>query len=239
MKTSGPLILISILCFGASAFAQGNGDDLKQRLVQAQSKAENDAYTFTRTVRNDVTAGGNAEQTVNVERYDPTKPAHSRWTLVSVNGAPPSARALRKFSRKAHGRNALIDYRLPNFVGSPAVTTTDAQGRTVLRYSNLPMGSVFLMGIDVSDNSAVDVVVSEAGGAPFAEEVHLSVKPMRMMLVMKLRSFEATSRYGIGADGRPLLLAHTSDVSASAFGFNGHLQSVATYTDYRTIGAPQ
>ena len=239
MKPSVPLTLISILCFGANAFAQGNGDDLKQRLAQAQSRIENDTYTFTRTVRNDVTAGGNAEQTVNVETYDPTKPTDARWTLVSVNGAPPSAKALRKFSRKARGRNALVDYRLANFVGSPAVATTDAQGRTVLRYSNLPMGSVFLMSSDVSDNTTVDVVVSEAAGAPFAEEVHLSVKPMRMMLVMKLKSFEATSRYGLGADGRPLLVAHTSEVSASALGFNGHLQSVATYTDYRAVGAPR
>src|SRR5215213_4488479 len=110
------LTITGVLCLGSAAVAQENANALKQRiLVQAQSIAAED-YAFTRTVRNDVTAGGNKEQTVNVEKYDPTKSAGSRWSLISVNGAAPSAEVLKKFQKESQKRRVPGYHRLANYI---------------------------------------------------------------------------------------------------------------------------
>ena len=236
MKASCLLTFTGILCLGSAALAQENADALKQRVrLLAQSMTPDD-YAFTRTVRNDVTAGGNNEQTVNIERYDPTKPAEARWSLVSVNGAPPSADALKRFRKEVRKRRMSGYDRLANYFGAPATTSTDADGRTVFRFSSLPKGSIDMMDIDLSRNASAELVMSDGDGTPFAEQVHLSVKPIRLLLVMKLNRYEATSRFAVGPQGKPLLVEQTAELSGSALGFEGSMRSVATYSDYRAVG---
>lgn len=230
------LTITGVLCLGSAALAQENADALKQRiLAQAQSMSADD-YAFTRTVRTDAIAGGNTERTVNVEKYDPTKPAAARWTLVSVNGAAPSAEALKKFQKEAPKRRIPGYHRLAKYVGTKATTVRDEQGRTVLRYSSLPKDSVIVMDSDVSHNAVADVVVNDGNGERFAEQVRLSVKPMRLKLVMKLNSMESTVRYRLGPEGKPLLVEQTSTMSGSGLGQQGEMRTVASYADYRPVG---
>ena len=102
MKINQTLNVIALLCFGsaATAPAQHNQDELKQRvLAQAQSVSPDD-YAFTRTVRSEQTSNGKTEQKVTVEKFDPTKPADARWTLVSVDGAAPSSRRVERVSHR-------------------------------------------------------------------------------------------------------------------------------------------
>ena len=78
--------LLGLACVSI-AVAENQADELKQRiLAQAQSMGPDD-YAFTRTIRSDATSNGKAEKKVRVEKFDPTKPAEARWTLVSVDGA--------------------------------------------------------------------------------------------------------------------------------------------------------
>lgn len=67
------LTIIAALSLGLAHTTQAqNPEELKPRiLAQAQSISADD-YAFTRTVRTNV--GGNTEQTINVEKFDPTKP---------------------------------------------------------------------------------------------------------------------------------------------------------------------
>ena len=230
------LTITGVLCLGSAALAQENANALKQRiLVQAQSIAADD-YAFTRTVRNDVTAASNKEQTVTVEKYDPTKSASSRWSLISVNGAAPSAEVLKKFQKESEKRRVPGYHRLANYLGSPAIASQDAQGRTVFRFSTLPKDSVVVVNSDVSDKATAEVVVNATSETPFAEQVRLTVKPTRIKLVMKLNSFDATSRYRIGPEGKPLLVEQISEMSGSGLGQEGTMRSVATYSDYRLVG---
>jgi len=99
----------------ASMFiAHGQPNDLKARiLAQAQSMGADD-YAFTRTVRAEPTAGGKTEITITVDRYDPTKNGDARWTLVSVNGAPPSGDALSKYQKESPKRRVPGYHRLAN-----------------------------------------------------------------------------------------------------------------------------
>jgi hypothetical protein len=217
------------------AHGQNKPDDLKQRiLAQAQSVSADD-YAFTRTIRTEQTSNGKTEQKVSVEKFDPTKPAEARWTLTSVDGAPPSADVLKTFRTESAKRRVPGNYRLAGYLGTPATASTDSHGRTVFHFAALPKDTVKMMDSDVSQNAAADASVSEANGAPFVEQVRITVRPMRLKLIMKLDQFESTARYRMGPEGKPLLMEQTSDMSGSGMGQEGGAHTVATYRDYRAL----
>lgn len=229
------LTIIVLLGLGSTVLAQQNQDELKQRfLAQAQSVSPDD-YAFTRTVRSQQTSNGKTEQRVSVERFDPTKPAEARWTLVSVDGAAPSADALKTFRTDSAKRRVPGYHRLAGYFGASATASTDSRGRTVFHFGVLPKDTVKVMESDVSQNATADVSVSEANGAPFVEQVRITVRPMRLKLIMKLERFESTARYRIGPEGKPLLMEQTSDMSGSGMGQEGGAHTVATYSDYRAV----
>ena len=237
MKTNQPLTIIAVLCLGAAtaALAQNNKDELKQRvLAQAQSISPDD-YAFTRTIRSEQLSGGNTEKKVTIEKFDPTKPADARWTLVSVDGNPPSADALKTFRTDSAKRRVPGYYRLAGYFGAPATASSDSRGRTVFHFAALPKDTAKVMDTDVSQNATVDASVSDANGVPFAEQIHVIVKPMRIKLLMKLERYESTARYRIGPEGKPLLIEQTSDMTGSGMGQEGKAHTVITYGDYRPV----
>ena len=238
MKTNQPLTIIAVLCLGAAtaALAQNNKDELKQRILTQAQSASPDDFAFTRTVRNEQTSNGKTEKHVNIEKFDPTKPADARWMLVSVDGAPPTADALKSFRTEAAKRRVHGYARLAGYFGSPATASTDSHGRTVFHFAALPKDTVKVMDSDVSQNATVDASVSDANGVPFAEQIHVIVKPMRIKLLMKLERYESTARYRIGSEGKPVLIEQTADMTGSGMGQEGRGHTVATYSDYRLVG---
>jgi len=233
----GKLSIITVLSLGSAAtvLAQHNQDEVKQRLLaQAQSMSADD-YAFTRTSRGEQTSNGKTEVSVTVEKFDPTKSPDQRWTLVSVNAAPPSATELKQFHGQDAKRRVPGYYRLANYFATPATSSTDGHGRTVLRFSPLPKDTVRVMDSDVSYNAAADVSVSEASGAPFAEQVRVTIKPTRIKLIGKLNGYESTARYRMGPEGKPVLAEQTVDMSGSGLGQEGRGHVVMTYSDYRAV----
>src|ERR1044071_455593 len=167
--------LIAALGLGSvsAELMQQNPNELKQRvLAQAQSIKPED-YAFTRTVRIEQISGGKTEQKVRVEKFDPTRPAEGRWTLVSVDGAPPSADALKTFRTDSAKRRVPGYYRLAGFFGTPATASTDSHGRTVFHFGALPKETVKVMDSDVSQNATADASVSEENGMLFVEQVRI------------------------------------------------------------------
>lgn len=237
MNTNQTSTIIALLCLGsaASGFAQQNNDELKQRvLAQAQSLSPDD-YAFTRTVRSETISNGKTEKKVSVEKFDPTKPADARWPLVFVNGAPPSAEESKAHQKEAAKRRIVPGYhRVAAYFGSPA-TASEAGGKTVFRFASLPKGAISVLDTDVSHNASAEVTVNEANGVPFAEQVRITVKPMRVKLLMKIDRFETTARYRVGPGGRPLLMESASDMTGSGMGREGTMRNTTTYSDYRTL----
>src|SRR5437588_193700 len=88
--TVGWIIGLVSLTITATALAQHNSDELKQHVLEQAKASSPDQYAFTRTIRSEQSSGGKTDQKITVEKFDPTKPADARWTLASVNGAPPS-----------------------------------------------------------------------------------------------------------------------------------------------------
>src|SRR5712691_314653 len=132
MSTNQTLAIIAVLCLGcaSTALAQQSQDELKQRiLAQAQSVSPDD-YAFTRTVRSEQISNGKTEQHINVEKFDPMKPAEARWTLVSVDGATPSTDALKTFRTDSAKRRVPGYYRLSGYFGTAATASIASRGRT-------------------------------------------------------------------------------------------------------------
>jgi hypothetical protein len=233
MRLTPTLTIIAVLHLGSGSFAQDKPEELKQRVLsQAQSLGPDD-YAFTRTVKSEQTSNGKTEQHVNIDKYDPTKSGDARWTLVSVDGAPPSADALSKYKKETPNRRVPGYYRLAKYFGTAATVSTDGRSRTVFHFNSLPKDTAIVLDSDVSSNTSADVSVTEANGTPFAEQVHLTVKPMRLKLIMKLDRYESTARYRIGSEGKPLLVESIADMTGSGMGQEGKAHTVVTYSDYR------
>lgn len=217
------------------AHGQNKAGDVKQRILAQAQSISPDAFAFTRTIRTDQMSNGKTEKKVTIEKFDPSKSAEARWTLVSIDNAPPSATDLKAFRKDAITRNVPGYHRLAKYFESPATVSTNALGRVLFHFTALPKSSVIALDTDVSQNATVDATVSEANGVPFVEQVHITVRPMRIKLLMKLDSFESTSRYRIGPEGKPLMVEQTSDLSGSGLGQTGGAHSVVTYSDYRAV----
>jgi len=217
------------------AHGQNKTDDLKQQILAQAQKAGPDDYAFTRTVRSEQTSNNKTEQHVNIDKYDPTKSGDAKWALVSVDGAPPSADALSRYKKETPKRRVPGYYRLAKYFGTATSASTDAKGRTVFHFSSLPKDTAIVLDSDVSSNTSADVSVTDGNGNPFAEHVHLTVKPMRLKLIMKLDSYESTARYRMGPEGKPLLVEHVADMSGSGLGQEGKAHTVITYSDYRAV----
>ena len=236
MRTPSPFTILAMLVLSSGVFAQNKPDELKQRILTQTQSIGPDDYAFTRTIKSESTSNGKTEQHINIDKFDPTKSGDARWTLVSRDGTPPSADVLSQYKKDAPKRRVPGYYRLANYFGSPATTSTDSSGRTVFHFSALPKDTVKVMDSDVSQNATADASVGEAGGVPFVEQLHVTVRPMRLKLIAKLESYEFTARYHIGPEGKPLLMAQTTDLSGSGMGQEGKAHTVVTYSDYRAVG---
>jgi hypothetical protein len=226
-----------MLCLALSLtiLAENKSDELKQRVLAQTQSIGPDDYAFTRTIRSDGISNGKAEKKVRVEKFDPAKPSEARWTLVSVDGAPPSADELDRFKKDAPKRRMPGYYRLAGYFGSAATASTDSRGRTVFHFSALPKDTVKVMDSDVTQNATAEATLGEAEGVPFVEQLHVSVRPMRLKLIAKLESYEYTARFRMGPEGKPLLMEQNSEMSGSGMGQEGHVHTVITYSDYRAI----
>lgn len=228
-------IVIALLCLvsATSALAQQNNDELKQRvLAQAQSLSPED-YAFTRTTHSEATFIGKTAKVVSVEKFDPIKPADARWTLVSVNGAPPSAAALKKYRKEAAKRRVVPGYhRIANYFGAPATVASEGGGKKVFHFATLPKGSVSIEGTDLSHLATAESSVTEAGGAPFVEQVRFALIPRRAHVIDR---YETTFRYRIGPDGKPFLTEATSDLFGSGMGLKAMMHTATIYSDYQAV----
>ena len=214
---------------------QNNPNDLQQRILAQARSIGADDYSFTRTIHSKPTANGKTETTIAVDKYDPTKSGDARWTLVSVNGAPPPADALTKYRKETPTRRVPGYHRLANYFAGPVTTATDSRGQTLFRFSSLPKESVLVFNSDLSRETSAEASVGEANGVPFVEQVKLSIKPTRIKLVMKLDHYESTSRFRMGPDGKPVLVEQVADVTGSGLGQEGTLHQVITYSDYHAV----
>jgi hypothetical protein len=236
MRPPSTFAILASLVLSSATFAQNKPDELKQRILAQARSIGPDDFAFTRTIKSESTSNGKTEQHVAIDKFDPTKSGDARWTLVTRDTAPPSADVLSQYKKDAPKRRVPGYYRLADYFASPATASSDSRGRTVFHFSALPKDIVKVMDSDVSQNATADASVSEADGTPFVEQLHVTVRPMRLKIIARLESYEFTARYRIGPEGKPLLMEQTTDLSGSGMGQEGKVHTVVTYSEYRAVG---
>ena len=216
------------------AAANPAAEALKQRVLEHAKTVGVDDYTFTRTARTEQVEGDKKTERLVVERFDPAHP--QRWTLTSVDGRPPNAEELKKMAKDGPKRRTAHYGRVASYFSAPASATTDARGRTVFHFGTLPVGTVIVTGVDISANSKCEATVDTSAPVPFVEEARFTLtKPVRIKVVARLEKFEATSRYRMMPNGKPVPTEHISNAEGSLLGKQGRVRSTLTYTDHRPV----
>ena len=215
--------------------AEPAGEDLKRRILEHARSVTVDDYSYTRTVRTTQVEGETTKESVVVERWDPANTAQ-RWTLISIDGRPPNAEELKKHAKSSPKRRTAHYGRVANYFATPATVSTDPRGRTVFRFASLPPETVVVTNVDISADAMCDATVDASGPVPFVAEARFTLtKPVRVKVVAKLEKFEATSRYRMMPDGKPVPVEHVSNAYGSLLGKQGRVRSVLTFSDHRPV----
>lgn len=213
------LVPLALLCVAATPAEQ-----VRDRVL-AEARAISPAtLAYDRTVNFTQAGGGEKATQTRVDRWD-----GRGWTLLSVDGKPPTADDVAKHRKAASAAPVPGYQRLTMLNGATA--TTDAQGRTILRMATLPPGSVITSGKDVSKQFTAEATIA-AGLRPYVQQLRSVARaPFRMMLVAKIESFVTVSDYRL--DGNtPRLVRQVADVRGSMMGKDG-TQRVETLFTYR------
>jgi hypothetical protein len=234
-------LLVAALPLPLSQAADENSstaDTLKERIIAHARTVTPEAYAYIRTVKTEgIDSNNKKEESVLVDRWDPTKPVDQRWTLISIDGKPPTADELKMFRKALPKRRVAYYGRVAGYFGKPATSAVDASGRTVFRFAALPKESVMVSDADISANATGEVVVDTTGTTPFIEEVRFtSNKPTRVKLIAKIEHFEAMTRYRLMPDGKPVPIEAVSDMTGSMLGQQGRMHTRIVYSDHRAVG---
>lgn len=226
------ILLVTALPAAISFAVEAKADELQQQVLAAARATRPDAYGFRRTMAIERTG---APRRVIVEQFDPRRSAGERWSLVSVDGRPPSAKEAEQ-ARKAK-RGPTPSYAdLAKWFGAPATRVAAAPGYVTYRFARLPKGAIKIGSHDASADVTAEALVNVRGSAPFVERVRLSsTKGFRMMLVASVKSMVLTGRYRLTPEGQPVPAESESDIVGSLVGKSGRLQSAVTFSDYRSV----
>jgi hypothetical protein len=230
-------LLASLPLTSSLAAEASNADALKERIITHARTVTPEDYAYTRTIRTESTEGNKKEERVVVDRWDPSKPQDQRWTLVSINGQPPTADQLKTYGKETPKRRPAYYGRVAEYFAKPATSATDARGRPVFRLASLPKETVMVMGSDISANAIGELAVNTTGTTPFIEDIRFtSSKSTRVKLIAVIERFEAMTRYRLMPDGKPVPVESTSEMNGSMMGKQGLIRTKVSYSDHRALG---
>ena len=188
-------------------------DALRDRLAAEARACDPSALAFERTTKVVQSGGGSIDRTTRIERWD-----GNHWSLVSVNGKPPSESALHEAAKADAGVPGY--HRLAALLAA-GERSTDAQGRTVYRIDRLPNGSVPANGNDISSHLSGEAVIAVTNGQPWVQQLKLTAREdFKLNWFIKVKHFEQVSEYRLAAAG-PRLVSQTVDSTGSMMGIVG------------------
>lgn len=200
-------------------------EPLREALISDARASDPAATAFDRTTIATRRGPGIKERTVTVERWD-----GQRWSLISINGAAPTASQLKSF-RKATAVNPVPGYhRIAALIAAASDISTDAEGRRVLKIPVLPAGSVHADTADISSHLSGEAVIATTDGKPWVARLNVRAhEKFKLNLLIKVTNFEQISDFRLGPDGRPRLTSQTADSRGQMFGFAGGQTDEVTY----------
>lgn len=213
--------------------APAHADPLQDQVLAGMKAANTADVAFTQTMRIERT-GSPAKEVVT--RYDPHAAPGTHWTLVSIDGRPPTAKQVADAAKRSGKRPAPSSYgELAKWFGGAATVVARTPESVTYRFARLPKGEIMMGSHDASADTVADAVVNIAGKMPFVERVRLaSSAPFRMMLVAKVERYAFTSSFTLLADGRPFPNGIDADLSGSLMGKAGSMRTRIRFADVRT-----
>ncbi|MEG3145732.1 hypothetical protein U1839_13810 [Sphingomonas sp. RT2P30] len=225
-------VLISVALAAGSVAGAADADTLQDQVLAMARNTRSDAFSFRRTMVMEST--GSARKVV-IEQFDPRRPAGAQWSLISVDGAAPTAKQVEQ-SRKAK-RGPVPSYaQIAEWFGAPATRSDHAPGYVLYRFARLPQGALKIGSHDASADTQAEALVNTRGGVPFVEQVRLtSTKGFRMMLVALLQSMTISGHYRLLPDGHAVPADSASNLTGSLLGKAGQIKTTVTYTDFQKV----
>lgn len=200
-------------------------EPLREAIITDARATDPASIAFDRTSIAVRRGPGIKERTETVERWD-----GSKWTLISVNGKPPTATHLKSF-RKATAANPVPGYhRLAALMAAASDVSSDGDGRKILKIPVLPPGTVRTDTGDISSHLSGEAVIASNDGRPYVARLKVKAREnFKLNLLIKVTNFEQISEYRLGPDGRPRLASQSADSKGSMFGFTGGQTDEVTY----------
>lgn len=169
-----------------------------------------------------------------VERYDPSKPEFTRWTLLQMNGKSPTEKETRDYAEKQSRRSnndTAPDVTKQLDLGSASRLRDDAE-RAVYRFHLTAGGN--------DDTSAKYMVATFTFHKPSATitQVELAnTEPFSPMLTVKIEEARTVISYSSSSADRPSLLERiTVHVRGRAMWFKSLDEDMTvTYSDYKYV----
>lgn len=207
--------------------------DALQNAVLATAKATpRDLFAFKRTLAFERPG---APRKVVVEQFDPRRPVAAQWTLVSIDGHPPTSKDIAD-ARKRKREKAPSYAEIVDWFGAPATRSDTIPGYATYRFARLPAGTLKIGPHDASADTQAEALVNTKGTVPFVERVRLaSTKSFTMMLVASLTSMVVDARYRLLPDGRAVPADTASVITGSMLGKSGQLRASVTYSDVQAV----
>lgn len=221
-KASMSLVLLAVVLAASAPVSE----PLRDRIIADARAVPPTSLVFDRTTNMERKGGGSTTRVVLVERWD-----GRNWTLISKNGKTPTTAERRDIEKLAAAAPVPGYHRLAGLLAATTEVATDNEGRMVLRIPVLPPGSVRTDSSDISSHLRAEALVSNRGGQPWVERVHVSQREsFKMNALIKVKTFDQISTYKLDADGRPRLARQSADSMGSMFGIAGGQTSETIYT---------
>ena len=208
-------------------------DALQDQVVAGAKAVSPTGYAFTQTTR--VERTGAAAKTF-VSRYDPARPADQRWTLVSVDGKPPSAKEAASAAKAAKAQDVPSYAEIAKWFGGPATRIAQTPTSVTYRFARLPKGIVKMGKHDASADTSAEATVDVSGRVPVVTRVRfVSTTAFRMALVVKVERYGVVTTYRLGPDSHPVLDAATVEMAGSLLGKAGTMAVRTSFSDMRSV----
>lgn len=222
-----PVIGALTLMLPAAALA----DPVQDQVVAGAKAVSPTGYAFTQTTR--VERSGSAAKTF-VSRYDPARPVGQRWSLVSIDGKPPSAKEAAEAAKATRTQDVPSYAEIAKYFGGAATRIAQAPTSATYRFARLPKGIVMIGKHDASADTVADALVDLSGRVPVVTRVRfVSTTAFRMALVVKVERYVVVATYRPGPDGHPVPDAATAEMTGSLLGKAGTLTVRTGFADMR------
>lgn len=100
----------------------------------------------------------------------------------------------------------------------PLERIAETEGEVVFRAEGLPKGTIDLGELDLSKRSALELTVTQGEGGPYVSQYRTELlKPTRVKVVARIRSFDQTIRFA-EVDGDPRKQSQSLSANMSVFG---------------------